>query len=192
MNDKKRMTYLLVGLVVLIVANLYIYLSDDALDGASLFSSDLNLVASPRLERVISDLKEVRRLSFREGRAQAPSEERVSRNPFIFGIDREAEAERNRKMRDLEQARTEMERAIAQEAALPVVEETRFEGRIVGVMKDSVDESLMVSVSWRQEIYILQPGDMVGGFILVDVTGGHVLFKDQNSGEEVKIDLEKD
>lgn len=188
MSDQKRML-LLLGLVsVLIIANLFVYMGDDGFD-ASMFGVESDLDLAPRAAKMVTDLESLPRLDFGARAKTDPLDIINRRNPFIFGVDRAKEAERQQRMEELRQAREVVEVA---EVSEPVVEKARFDGRVIGIMGSSKDPSnQMVSVSLDQEIHILRVGDRLKNrYRLTGVNPQQVTFLHLASGEEVTIRLE--
>ena len=188
MNEQKRMLLLLGLVAVLIIANLFVYMGEDNFD-AGMFGVDAELDVAPAIAKAVSDLEKLPRLDFDVSGNPEDPDVINRRNPFIFGVDRAAEVERQQRMEELRKAREVVE--VVKEPE-PVVEKARFDGRVIGIMGSSQNQSnQMVSVSLDQEIHILRVGDQLKNrYRLTGVNQEQVTFLHLASGEEIRIRLE--
>ncbi len=191
MNNRKRMGMLLGCLVLLLIANVLIRWNDDPLEGRRLFGSSFNLDYSPRVEKIISDLERVPRLSFEMDRQREALDVVNLRNPFIFGVDRRKEAARKARLVEMEKAR-EAARKVAAPEPPPVVEDRAFDGRLIGVMMDSGGTARMISIILDAQINIVREGEILAGRYRLDKIGEQQIhFHDLETRKEIRIDVEQ-
>ena len=195
MNDKKRILIMSALLGLLVVANLYVRLSEDSFD-SSLFSlgdGDLDGDISARQQRALDLLADMPRLSFRTPKKVAPPDGEQQRNPFIFGVDQRLEEEQQARMEALAQAR---EAALIQADAVPaqtVPQAARFEGELIGVMHNRESGERLISVFHDNDLFILRTGETLADrYRLLEIGTTHIRFLHLPDQREIKIDLELD
>lgn len=194
MNEQKRMVLMLVAVGVLVVANVYMRMSD-ATGSAMFFEglTDLEESWSAKLKKNMNDIEALPELNFRM-RKEAFEPEEGDRNPFIFGVDRAKEQAQQDRMQALADARAKMLEQQEQAAAAepePVEVKPRFDGKLLGVMENAVSGEVIVSVKYDNEYHVLRPGDILENtYKLVDVTPLRVRLLALASSQEIDIQLE--
>lgn len=196
MNESKRLYWMLGIVVLLIIANMTQYMGEGGGDSAGFFSNvdDLSAAYTPAIQRKMTIIDGLPHLNFRTNK-EAREADGDLRNPFTFGVDKARERENQERLERLAEARAEMEAArdaaeeeAAQEEAAPV--QPRFEGKVIGVMRNTETGSWLLSVLYEDEYFILEPGETLNERLtLVDVTEERARFLHRESSQNIDIPL---
>lgn len=198
MNEQKRLMIMGAMVLLLIIGNLYVRMSEDG--GSALLFSDLANMEegwSAKLKKNMSDIEALPELSFRMGK-EATEPDPQARNPFIYGIDRAKELAQKERMEELAKAREEMMQKaqeaeaeaeqVAQEAAPP---QATFSGKIVGVMEDTANQEVVLAVIFNETYFALRPGDRLEDqYRLISASRERVRFEALKTHQEIDITLE--
>lgn len=192
MSEKKRITIMLCILGALALGNYFVHFSGKNLSGRSLFGNSDDLSFSPRHEQIAEQLGRTPSLSFSTTKTKQTTNAQKGRNPFVFGIDKRQEEARQQRMEDMRKAREENE-ILTQQAKEEhqEAEKVRFEGKIIGVITDSVQRTKQISVSMDKYIHVLRVGDhLLERFRLDAIEEEHALFTHLESGDEVEVKID--
>ena len=192
MNERNRVWVLLVVMVVLVLANYFVNWSGGD-DTSSLFSntSELDGSYSPKLQRTLNEIKSLPRLSFRFDKPETSADTVPSRNPFIFGVDRQKEAAAKRRLQEMARLRQVVEKAEANPPPEVTAPPARFEGQILGLMKDRETGTVMISVSLDQDYHVVKTGQTISGrYKVLEISDNQVRFLSLKEQEEIKVTLE--
>ena len=191
MSDQKRKLLLLVLMGLLLAANLYRWFGDDGFDSVGFDFGDTDTTLSARHKLMVEDLARLPALSFTQRKAGQELDVSELRNPFIFGLDRRLQEQRQREMEALRLAREDAVRNMQIQQAAADAEAAvapRFDGRLVGVMTDSENGGSMISVALNDEIHILREGTVLANkFRLERIGAREIRFVTLDGGEPVTI-----
>ena len=194
MNPKTRVRLLLIIFIGLIAANVYFRLGDSTFDGAGFWADgvELNNNISPSLTRKIEEIRQSPQLSFRKQQENKETP-RIGRNPFIFGVDRRAEASQQQRLADLQAKREEM---LAQAAEQPqtetVVEEkdAPLDAEIVGIFENLENGVRKAAIRTDQGLQTVGKGDLLNRrYRVLHVAYTYVKFYDLTEKRELKLDV---
>lgn len=196
MNERKRLN-IMIGLVVLLgLANVISRMGSG--DGDSTFWSgvdDLSESYSPRLVKKMQDIEELPALSFISASEDETVAE-VTRNPFVFGVDRRKEEEQRQRMEEIKAARQEelANRALQEPApVVPVVEEVRFDGKIIGLLQDMSNGTVKLSVMIEDEVHVISKNEtLLERYQLIDIKEDQAHFLNLADKKELKVPLNLD
>jgi len=192
MNGKNRVTWMLVIVLVLLVANVYFRLGDEGIDRRALFGDETDLAGSysGKVKKTIDDLNRLPVLSFHIRTEHAPKGSNEDRNPFILGVDRELERQARERMAEAARARA-VQPQVVQAAPPPEPPKPTFPGRVLGLMRNREDGVTLVSVVLDGEYYILRQGESLRNrFKLVAIAAHQVRFLSLAENEEISVNLE--
>lgn len=172
MSDKKRTGLLLGLLVVIALANIVVRMGDDDFDGGMWNADGIDTDIPNKLQQTVAQLADAPKLTFREEKQPLADRDENARNPFIFGIDKRLEQQRQSEMAALAEQRQAMEAmeqatVAAQPSEPPQAE---FPGRILGVMESRRDGRTL-SVVIDQEVKIFRTGDTINGAFRLESIG---------------------
>jgi len=201
MNERKRVIAMSALLGALVIANIAFRMGGDGIS-TGLFSdeTDLSEAYSARARRNMDMLESLPDLRFMEGNASYGEPAEDSRNPFIFGVDKQREREAAARMARLqamrEQADREAEEKAAEaraeaEAGPPEPEPVRFTGKVLGTMTDVASGVTRASIIIDNEYYAVTEGSVLpGGFRVVSVSEARVRLVYEPENREITIALE--
>lgn len=195
MNPKTRVRLLLGVFILLIGANVYTRLGSNSLDGAAFWAdrTELNENLSPALSRKVEEIRQSPTLSFRK-QDQAQERPRIKRNPFIFGVDRRAEAAQKQRLAELEAKREEMmAQAATQATETPVAqeaEEEAFDGEIVGIFENLENGVRKAAIRTSFGLQTVGKGDLLSRrYRVLQVAYSGVRFFDEKEQREIRLDV---
>lgn len=195
MNESKRLKVMLGTVLVLILANLYQHMGEEGGSSVGFFNNfeDLSASYTPAVERKMATIQSLPSLNFSTNKEPFEDSEDL-RNPFMFGVDKAKERANQERLERLAEARAEME--AQQEAAESIPEQEaappapRFDGKVLGIMRNTETDTYLVSVYFDQTYLILSPGETINDQItFIDVTEERVRFHHNQSNQNIDIPL---
>lgn len=195
MNPKLRLRILAGVFFALILANLYFRLGDNSFERA-MFWTDTNAIDAQypaTLQRTLDVINASPKLSFRNQNPLSEEPE-IGRNPFIFGIDRRAEAAQRERLAELQKAREEA-REEAQAQAEPVVEiveaDPGFDGEILGIFENLENGVRKAAISTELGLQIVSAGDVIAKrYRVLDVNYARLRLHDMRKDRDIEVLVE--
>lgn len=191
MNPKLRVRILAGIFLVLILANVYYRWGGSSFENAMFWTEDgIDTQYSGALQRTLDVVKGSPRLSFRNQNPQLASPE-IERNPFIFGVDRRAEAAQRQRLAEIRQAREEAMATAETQAVTEVVvveEDPGFSGEVLGIFENLENGVRKAAISTDQGLQIVSAGDVIARrYRVVDVTYGYLRLHDIREDRDIDV-----